>query len=301
MKFSDFLLKVRTDKSLSQRALVEHLSTTSEALSRLDITTLSRWERGVTKPTLNKQFLIARLMGYDVVQLLRANHTESLLSINKKLDKLISRVLNPYLSDSTDFKLIRIDSLKDNPNICEKLCFFHNEYLGLKLDADFFRKSNLHADIYVNDTGELVGHFIYGYLSRNTDLSILSLEKGNEVNFIHKSDTDATQLYAVSMFSSLSKPRALNILSILELLRKNTSVSSLIINCHSQDAFDLYETTQELTILRKGKRIKNGGVNLFSKHYRYVQIRVKPEEILASKLVYDVLPYSHTDILNLIS
>ena len=57
-KFSDYLRICREEKHLTQGELVTQLITLDKTFNSLDTTTLSRWERGVSKPSLSKQTLI---------------------------------------------------------------------------------------------------------------------------------------------------------------------------------------------------------------------------------------------------
>jgi len=59
-KFSDYLRICRENKGVTQTELVEELINTDRVFSSLDATTLSRWERGVSKPALSKQTLIIK-------------------------------------------------------------------------------------------------------------------------------------------------------------------------------------------------------------------------------------------------
>ncbi|HHS99879.1 MAG TPA: XRE family transcriptional regulator [Thiomicrospira sp.] len=57
-KFNDYLRACREALNLTQNELVSNLIGLSKDFSSLDTTTLSRWERGVSKPTVAKQTLI---------------------------------------------------------------------------------------------------------------------------------------------------------------------------------------------------------------------------------------------------
>lgn len=59
-KFSDYLRICRENKGVTQSELVDELINNDPTFSSLDATTLSRWERGVSKPALSKQTLIIK-------------------------------------------------------------------------------------------------------------------------------------------------------------------------------------------------------------------------------------------------
>lgn len=58
--FSDYLKICREEKGVTQNELVEELVELSRDFESLDNTTMSRWERGVSKPSLTKQTSIIR-------------------------------------------------------------------------------------------------------------------------------------------------------------------------------------------------------------------------------------------------
>lgn len=59
-QFHDYLRTCREEQSITQAELVDELMKYDECFKSLDATTLSRWERGVSKPSLSKQTSIAR-------------------------------------------------------------------------------------------------------------------------------------------------------------------------------------------------------------------------------------------------
>ncbi|QKI88408.1 helix-turn-helix domain-containing protein [Thiomicrorhabdus xiamenensis] len=60
IKFGEYLRVCRERKGVTQSELVEELVAEDASFSSLDSTTLSRWERGVSKPAISKQTLIIR-------------------------------------------------------------------------------------------------------------------------------------------------------------------------------------------------------------------------------------------------
>ena len=148
------------------------------------------------------------------------------------------------------------------------------------------------SGLYINDEGELIGHLLYGYVPINSSIDSLDTNNFNNCNFIEEPTNNDAMLYIISAYSSLSKPRSIILLSILELLRKNTFISTACINCHDEDGFNLYEKNSAIDIIRKGNEVDFGGIKIFGKRYRYVQILVNTESILASKVVSDLIPFT---------
>ena len=61
MKFNEYLKSCRIKYSLTQEELVQELYNFSDSFQGLDIRTLSRWEKGSTRPTAAKQVTIIEL------------------------------------------------------------------------------------------------------------------------------------------------------------------------------------------------------------------------------------------------
>lgn len=291
MKFASYLQKIRSEKKLTQQSLLELLVESDNAFSKLDLTTLSRWERGVTTPKLEKQVLIARLMNDDIAPLLDPDVNITKTKKNS-LDKVINKTLNPYSSNNSSFRLIKLNSLKEEPVLSEKLQTFHKDYLGIDIQDGVFTNQPIHADLYINDEGELIGHLLYGYVPINSSTDSLDINSLNNCNFIKRQPEEDAMLYIISSYSSLSKPRSMILLSILDLLRRNTFIGTACINCHDEDGFNLYEKNSAIDIIRKGSEIDFGGIKIFGKRYRYIQILVNSESILASKIVSDLIPFT---------
>lgn len=288
MKFANYLQRIRSEKELTQQSLLELLIEFDDTFSKLDLTTLSRWERGVTTPKLEKQVIITRLMDDDIAILL---DPDAEIPQHKKnsLDKVIHKVKNPYEDRDLTFYLKKCNSFEKEPLFFKKLQIFHKDYLGIKIDDRILGTKNIFADLYINDKNELVGHLLYGYVSVENGITSLDI---NTCDFIKPSSETKTMLYIISAYSSLSKPRSIIILSILDQVRKNTSIITACINCHDQDGFNLYDKNSKIEVIKKGEELNFGGIKLFGKHYRYVQILVNIESVLASKVIADLIPFT---------
>lgn len=62
--FNDYLRICREEKKATQSELVEDLVEFDKSFESLDTNTLSRWERGVSKPSISKQTLIVRYFSH---------------------------------------------------------------------------------------------------------------------------------------------------------------------------------------------------------------------------------------------
>ncbi|MCY9863789.1 helix-turn-helix transcriptional regulator [Vibrio coralliirubri] len=302
LTFALFLEQVRKNRDLTQQEMLELLIESDTTLSKLDLTTLSRWERGVTTPKLAKQLLIARIMGADVALLIDPDAKAPIKKRNN-FEQVRSRSLNPYSSNSYKFKTYHYESLTDNPELCQKLQAFHADYLGMNIEFSDFQSRNLMLEVFVDETGQLIGHLLYGFLDTSNLSSQCVPDKLSECQFILPEEHQDTNLtvYIISAYSSLASPRMTIILMILDILRKNINVKDLQVNCHDQEGYSLYESNSDCELINKGEALPFGGVKIYGKHFRYVRIKANTESILASKVVSDIVPFTSEYIQSLLN
>lgn len=291
--FAKFLGDLRKTRGLTQQKMLELLIESDPALSGLDLTTYSRWERGVTTPKLSKQLLITRVMGSDVALLIdpevKAPNNE-----RSNFEKIRTRTFNPYKSNSNKFTLRRVESLTCEPELCEKLKAFHADYLGMNVSLSDFQQRNLMLEAFFDDSSNLVGHLLYGYLDTSQLFCQCVPDKLSECRFVLPQDHQSTNLtmYIISAYSSLAIPRMIIILTILDILRRNTKIKDLQVNCHDQEGYCLYESLSECELISKGETLPFGGVKMYGKHFRYVKIKANVESILASRVLSDIVPFT---------
>ncbi|NOH79972.1 XRE family transcriptional regulator [Vibrio sp. RE86] len=293
ISFAKCLQAVRNDKQITQQEALDTLISSDESLSKLDLTTYSRWERGVTKPKLSKQLLVARILGADSTSLIdpEANAPEKKRQV---LDYVHSRTKDPYSKSSADFTAYQDISLKDKEDLHQQIVTFHTDYLQQNLEPSALLNDNLHVNVFVDGDNKLVGHMIYGYVEIDTPSVLLNPNKLEECPFVNEErrpDLDLA-LYLVSMYCSLIPPRMVAILSLIELLKQNQNIKHLYANLHDQEGYNLYNSNVECTVLTKGNQEPYGGVKVYGKHYRYVQIKANADEILASKVIANIVPFT---------
>lgn len=300
--FALFLEKLRKTRDLTQQEMLELLIESDPALSKLDLTTLSRWERGVTTPKLAKQLLIARIMGVDIAPLIDPEEKAAINKINN-FEQIRSRTRNPYSSNSSKFTTCHYESLADKPELCYKLKAFHTDYLGMDIALPDFQNRNLLIDIFIDESDQLVGHLLYGYLETSKLISQRVPSKLSECQFIQPQEYKEKNLtlYIVSAYSALALPRMAIILMILDKLRLTANIKDLQVNCHDQEGYTLYDSNAECELIGKGETLPFGGVKVYGKHFSYVRIKSNAESILASKVVSDIVPFTSEYLANLIN
>ncbi|MDP2492309.1 helix-turn-helix transcriptional regulator [Vibrio splendidus] len=299
--FSQYLQDFRKRTNLTQQEVLEHLISSDYSFSKLDLTTFSRWERGITTPKLSKQLLAARVLGSDIAILI---DPEADVPDKKQhmFDLVKNRVLSPYQANTHNFITRHYSSLNDEPGICRQLITFHFDYLEMNMKVDMLQESNLELQAFLNSSGSLIGHLLYGFITSDTPSSVLNPAKLSECLFIETSELPETplNLYVVSAYSSLSTPRMALILMILDALRQHPEVKYLYVNCHDQEGYTLYDANADCEIITKGRDLPFGGVKVYGKHYQYIQLKINAESILASKVVSDLVPFTQEYIHTLI-
>ncbi|MBD1569735.1 helix-turn-helix transcriptional regulator [Aliivibrio sp. S10_S31] len=288
LTFSEYLKNVRSQKKLTQQALLDILVDGHESFSKLDLTTLSRWERGATSPKLEKQLIIARLLDTDITQLVDPN-IDVTKAKTTSIVKFKDRTLNPYLPSDADFKLTKYTSLKAEKELCNNLVNFHNDYLGINFNEDTFNNSPLSAYVYKNKQKALVGHYLFGYMDINNAKSQLEPSNIDTLHFLDLSEVQKRNvvLNIVSNYSSLTEPRMLNMLITIRKLHRYPNIKEIYMTVQYQEVFDFFEANTNCEVVFKGSEIPTGGVKYLGKQYRYVQIRFNAENFLAARAIAD--------------
>lgn len=289
--FAQVLERVRKESNLTQQGILELLIESAPTLAKLDLTTYSRWERGVTIPKLSKQLLVARIMGGDVAELIKPVAKKT-IKITRNLEKLRTDTFTPYGSSS--FKTSHYESLISEPKLCQQLITFHRDYLEMDINLNDLHCKNLMLETFVDDNGQLIGHLLYGFIETSSLASQFVPHKLSDYQFVLPKDhkKNALTMYVISGYSSLAPARMTTILMVLDMLRKNTNIKNLHTNCYLQEAYLLHESNPDSEIIYKGKALPFGGVKVYGKYYRYVCIKVRVESLLASKVISDLVPFT---------
>ena len=286
LTFSQFLEYVRTNRDLTQQEMVDLLSSSDADFSKLDLTTFSRWERGITTPKLSKQLLVARAMDEDVVKLIDPD-VKAKEKNKRHFDKMTNRNLHPYSTTPKTFSHYYHGSLAKQHSLCEQLVGFHQDYMGICVDAGDIQLSKMVLNTFSDSSSMLVGHLLYGFVPIEQEASSLDPNQLSACPFLdqEKSMVQPVDLYVISTFGSLPNPRMASIIFMLDILCQNNHIKNLVLNCHDQEAYALFETSTECELVSKGNEVPFGGVKVFGKSYKYAQIRIKSESILALKVI----------------
>lgn len=125
--FINLLKKYRFDNNLSQNDLVDILSTNNSFLLKLDVVTLSRWENGKTKPSLEKKINIMRSLNLLTTYLYSIDKFDTTTSLEKSLNIRFGMEINKYktLNYFKSLNNIKFQTSNNKKNTHVKI----NEYL----------------------------------------------------------------------------------------------------------------------------------------------------------------------------
>lgn len=297
--FANMLLSIRNIQEFTQQGMVERLVSAHQAFDKLDLTTYSRWERGVTTPKLAKQILLARVFDVDVSGIIN-EQIKSCVYSSEILDNYFNQMLTPYSTVIDQLRVRKYVGIHKDNALLDSLGSFHAEYLGINFAPEVLNDPNLICEAYFDDGGRLLGHFLYGFIDRGCCNESLKVDT-TECAFADQL-SDNTSLYVVSCFGSLPVCRMSLVVSILNLLKNNPRCHSLLINNHDQTGFNLLNVPSMTPEIRnKGAVVANGGIKFGSKRYRFIQVEVDAQRVLAEKAVLELVVHSekYLDVLRM--
>ncbi|EGU47392.1 hypothetical protein VIOR3934_17958 [Vibrio orientalis CIP 102891 = ATCC 33934] len=174
--FSKHLRILRKNLNLSQHQLATKLNLASDEFLSIDANTVSRWERGIIKPTLSKQLRILRCFTTDLMPYLKSlNHPISSDKLNRLLytrfQNVNIRLATASYKKTAIEKKIAIEEMPlfDAPNdhTIDDIKYLHTEldigYPGL-FDINLYQyhrdKKAIGKKFINKDTKALIGHSV---------------------------------------------------------------------------------------------------------------------------------------------
>ena len=201
--FGDYLKKLRLSLGLTQSELTAKLNLADEEFSSLDVVTLSRWERGKTKPTLAKCFRVLRCLQNDLsdfYDLLPIPKKENIINdylelrFNSSLAILASSSYKPLNSQQAQLIIKRPLLVRDDDPILLSLQSLYNnvsyltkELLEINL-YDYQENRRCLCHKFIKLDGEITGHsfsFVYNneHFDTNVRSKIFHLDLTKSVNY----------------------------------------------------------------------------------------------------------------------
>ncbi|OEF22517.1 helix-turn-helix domain-containing protein [Aliivibrio logei] len=169
--FGEVVRLFRKNNELSQTKFVDIIQRSNENFYNLDVVTLSRWERGITKPHLSRQNELLDLIGVNIFDVWEDE------DIKKSLSTVLNRInCDSYITENLkpDLTVTRINAnnsfmLNDFISELELISSYERNFLfescsdkGLEVKGVFEKIINQYAGeltiVFIN--GHLVGHIL---------------------------------------------------------------------------------------------------------------------------------------------
>ncbi|HAS6221194.1 helix-turn-helix transcriptional regulator [Vibrio vulnificus] len=163
--FSKLIKNFRVSHKLSQSEFVAMLQESSENFQHIDTVTLSRWERGITKPHLSRQNEMLSMLGIDVFDIWNEKidygkfskiNTHGYLNLSSNDDLKITKISSANLHVLSEYKyeIDLIFSFEKNSILSSKSNNYLSniDLLGMLMDKHFGEL------MLVSFMGQLIGH-----------------------------------------------------------------------------------------------------------------------------------------------
>ncbi|ENM4033557.1 helix-turn-helix domain-containing protein [Vibrio cholerae] len=174
MDFGRYLKEIRLSKGLTQSELATHLSLSVQELKNLDVVTISRWERGVTKPSVFKSIKVLRALTNDLTPYLMNLKNKSNDNFLKKIARerykssearLMSASYGRVLQEVDQHGFYIIDFWdKEKKDFNEEIIRFlfsiddnNSELAVLKCLKD---ENSFSKKVITNDGVDIIGHLV---------------------------------------------------------------------------------------------------------------------------------------------
>ncbi|OCH19671.1 transcriptional regulator [Aliivibrio logei] len=303
--FSECIKEIRKKQNLTQLEFSTHLNLIDAEFHALDAVTVSRWERGITKPSLKKCIRILRLFDYDLKYFLLNNDYASDMSaldtiMDKRFNDRLLKLHNiqQYYYNNINHVEFKIKTIpKDQRMIINLLSSLYNN-LDIEKDSLFnidlylyqTRNKLIGLTFHNNDDDHILGHSISFYF--NTD-EFSSQIKNNKCkidytkSIAYKEGKDIT-LYNCSRYSSSEELFKFQIINDVSLLCKNSSIQYYSIRLGLKIMYDfLISLGFELSSYQNEH--PKGEISVGRKKYRDVILSVKVEKLLSNVELITIL------------
>ncbi len=175
MEFKEYLKQLRISNSLTQKELSTHINLLGEEFLGIDGVSISRWERGITKPHVTRSIKILRTLTNDLLPYLLSLRIEQQ---ENDLERIVTKRFhspNAMLASASYNKksnpslldIVPLFEINNNANTIEQLLNFldnigdkelksHNvDLVGYQNDNKIFSKK-----LIASDTDNLQGHLL---------------------------------------------------------------------------------------------------------------------------------------------
>ena len=309
--FGEYLKELRVSLGLTQSELAVKLNLADEEFRSVDVVTLSRWERGKTKPTLAKCLRILRCLQVDLSDFYELipnpNETRLLdefaqLRFDNKMIKLSS--LNyetpkrPQLPLITEMPLL----LKDDDKIlCSLKAFYETaSYIPKGLFDinlyDYQRNKRAIFKRFTTESGQLIGHslsFIFesDYFNKVTHSKSVDIDLKKTVSYKNTTNLAVCNYHRHS--SNFEVFRCMLVSQYINLIRHSNVKSYYFFNA-------LPESGQFLERLGFDKiafdvESETGGFKLGSRSFEHCLYEIDTATLLSQPEIITLIKTTHWD------
>ncbi|WP_045590060.1 helix-turn-helix domain-containing protein [Vibrio vulnificus] len=269
MQFGSYVKFLRVAANLSQVGLAARLSNRFISFSKLDRKTISRWEAGSSAPSLVKQLMVIRCLDGDILML-------SIGTVNNEYRRYLKiyeiserkNIYNKREEDEISYK--KYESSELNALDKSKLSFV----IRMSYDVDFGIQDfdGFDAQFYVGRRGESIcSHFVY-YVKKIECLN----------SPICSQEGIFSDLHILSTYHEEASHKKMTIQILFDLMSRCNEIRYVYLPILDNDLFQLFDLTN-CEIIKKGPPINDtsNGVFLYTRRYKFIQIKVQVEYLLA--------------------
>ena len=323
--FGEYLKKYRIAHEMTQSQAATKLNLLGEDLSNIDTVTLSRWERGTTKPTLSRSIRVLREFTNDLepylseVSRLQQQEITSKNRIDQfdilmeekyhSLNNLIARA-NYQSSSMIEHNAVcecPIDQSNDNETINSVLLFHEqtsDDYLkhGLsKIDLlSYCNQKRFIAYKYVDSiTGKLLGHnigTIFTPEGMNSEIEILDRKSIDEIDFrktVPYTQTRKLIYFATSQHSLYERPFRLQLNREFRFLAKRANITDYYTTVAINSSAEVLER-MGFSVVSYEKKSANGAIKVGKHHYSKALMHIKTSQLFAQPEFLNLLTKCQT-------
>ncbi|PTQ06000.1 helix-turn-helix domain-containing protein [Vibrio sp. ZF 223] len=310
--FGEYLKKYRIANELTQSQAATKLNLLGGDLSNIDTVTLSRWERGTTKPTLSRSIRVLREFTNDLEPYLsKVSHLQHQDPSSKnrvaQFDSLMEEKYHSLNNLLARANYQSTSMIEHNP-VCEcpignsndsetvnSVLLFHeqtsDEYMkhGLK-KIDFLNYCNEKRFIaykYVDSiTGELLGHnvgAIFTLKGMSSEVEMLAQKSIDEIDFrktVPYNQSRNLAYFAASQHSLYERPFRLQLNREFRFLANHANITDYYTTVAINSSAKVLEK-MGLSVVSYEKKSTNGAIKIGKHNYSKALMHIKTSQLLA--------------------
>lgn len=274
--FSMLIKKFRHDRALSQEDLVQMLLNFTGKGS-MDVTTISRWERGVNTPSVQNQLYILRKLNieFPLSSITQHQSPQKVVNLLKSRFSRFSALSDkPYRVEQPRFTYTETDQLADFLRDDELIKFnqkmFSNDFdinlldtYGVKLMFDEVRVYRYYQG------NNLVGHWAYGIINTRDIISLL--EKLYKVDFSGAFSPEVDGKVLIS-FSGYASDLAIYLFSTklsIKSMLKNNNIDWFVGHSFINEDWQINKNLGAKIIYR-GDSVESGGIKVGKSRFKHL-------------------------------